>query len=591
MFPAIPAGFPSCLEGVRDKALAMFRYVQYPDPNTLPSIATTWPQWSQGCKLWCDKLGVDGDLQPISAYLKAFNSASSFCRNNNSCSTKLDACKARCETTQKRFSVAPIHYTEVCLSTASPTLCADEHKYADDTAMDYAVKQAFGRELQRGKANVLKCSKYCDDPTRTRSQLGQNPPVFGACHNYEELCVDGQVFVDQSCRPVADSNATHCTLQYTVTYEASSPISLMWQRDARIDEAATLVKFKLDISSPDSWYVWYGSADTPLLVYDPSDTRKVTSVTQLFGNWTFGGKKEARATNFANDAATGTVRGAPWRDGYEALATLDSDGDGKVSGGELSPLALWFDRNRDAVSQPGEIVELSDSGVTSLSVGPGVADAQTRHVRVESGFTRTVNGVEQTGGTVDWYGDGAATMQELVIEQRLKSSAHSSELDQLLKEASARPAAAEPQVVAAPAALSGVPGSKLTGFWVWRGVDDGEKVRDRGMLMLREHQGGWLEVVSLTETPLEDRRGDLQGIRNLKVLGGSIAADPSGATKVSFSSLGASATSGPKGPAVTSEATLSDPDTLTGTTTERLTGPDGKTSTITYQWVAKRQPL
>ena len=131
----------------------------------------------------------------------------------------------------------------------------------------------------------------------------------------------------------------NCKLDYRVSYEPSSPISLLWTPNARVGEAATLVQFKLDISSSSLWYVWYGSADTPLLVYDPADTRRVTSVTQLFGNWTFGGDKRASANRGTMTDAAKDGPQAPWRDGYEALATLDSNGDGRVAGEELSVLA------------------------------------------------------------------------------------------------------------------------------------------------------------------------------------------------------------------------------------------------------------
>ena len=38
-----------------------------------------------------------------------------------------------------------------------------------------------------------------------------------------------------------------------------------------------------------------------------------------------------------------------------SLALLDTNHDGKLSGKELDALALWFDKNRDGVSQPGEV--------------------------------------------------------------------------------------------------------------------------------------------------------------------------------------------------------------------------------------------
>ena len=53
---------------------------------------------------------------------------------------------------------------------------------------------------------------------------------------------------------------------------------------------------------------------------------QITSALQLFGNvtfWTF------------------------WKNGYEALAALDDNGDGELGGPELRHLALWHDANRN----------------------------------------------------------------------------------------------------------------------------------------------------------------------------------------------------------------------------------------------------
>src|SRR5690606_41632977 len=53
-----------------------------------------------------------------------------------------------------------------------------------------------------------------------------------------------------------------------------------------------------------------------------------------------------------------------------ALGTLDADGDGQISGEELKPLALWFDENRDGVSQAGEVRPVVEAGVTALFYQP-----------------------------------------------------------------------------------------------------------------------------------------------------------------------------------------------------------------------------
>ncbi len=52
--------------------------------------------------------------------------------------------------------------------------------------------------------------------------------------------------------------------------------------------------------------------------------------------------------------------------GYEKLATLDADKDGRISGDELTGLAAWID-NGDARVQDGELKPLAEVGISELS--------------------------------------------------------------------------------------------------------------------------------------------------------------------------------------------------------------------------------
>jgi hypothetical protein len=76
-----------------------------------------------------------------------------------------------------------------------------------------------------------------------------------------------------------------------------------------------------------------------LLVWDPLDQRQVKSGRQLFGHYTFRLFSE---------------------NGYEALARLDDNHDGKISGSELIGLAVWFDRDGDGVSSRFEVSPVHD---------------------------------------------------------------------------------------------------------------------------------------------------------------------------------------------------------------------------------------
>lgn len=84
-----------------------------------------------------------------------------------------------------------------------------------------------------------------------------------------------------------------------------------------------------------------------ILVWDPLHTGKITSARQLFGSYSF---QIFRAT------------------GYDALSALDDNGDGVLSGAELKGVSVWFDRNSNGVSDPGEVIPVENWNIRSISV-------------------------------------------------------------------------------------------------------------------------------------------------------------------------------------------------------------------------------
>jgi hypothetical protein len=92
-----------------------------------------------------------------------------------------------------------------------------------------------------------------------------------------------------------------------------------------------------------------------LLVWDPLDRRQIRSGRQLFGHYTF----------------------RIFRDnGYEALAALDDNGDGKISGSELIGIAVWFDRNGDGISTNDEVTPVHELRIEALKCRATAHDEQ-----------------------------------------------------------------------------------------------------------------------------------------------------------------------------------------------------------------------
>lgn len=135
------------------------------------------------------------------------------------------------------------------------------------------------------------------------------------------------------------------------------------------------VEFDLDGDGDVERWPWV-KPDTGILAWDPEGTGEITSGRQLFGTATW------------------------WMlfsDGYRALDTLDDDRDGRLAGDELDGLALWFDRNTNGVSEPGEVVPVEAAGVASIA---------TRSTGRAGASPMNDAGVETTDGRVrpsyDW---------------------------------------------------------------------------------------------------------------------------------------------------------------------------------------------
>lgn len=90
-------------------------------------------------------------------------------------------------------------------------------------------------------------------------------------------------------------------------------------------------------------YTAWPDAQTAWLVRDLNHDGRITSGRELFGSFTQVAKRKASH-------------------GFEALAALDANRDGVLTSSDpaYGELALWFDRNGDRVTQPGELEALGE---------------------------------------------------------------------------------------------------------------------------------------------------------------------------------------------------------------------------------------
>ena len=137
----------------------------------------------------------------------------------------------------------------------------------------------------------------------------------------------------------------------------------------------TRVSFDLDGTGRKAQWPWV-KPTTGLLVWDPFNKGEITSGRQLFGTATWW-------LLFAN--------------GYAALDTLDDNRDGSLSGRELKGIGVWFDKNADGRSEPGEVQPVTDFGVQAI---------RTRSTGSDHGMLMNPNGIILKDGTVvptyDW---------------------------------------------------------------------------------------------------------------------------------------------------------------------------------------------
>lgn len=354
----------------------------------------------------------------------------------------------------------------------------------------------------------------------------------------------------------------------TTFWYNSSPISLIWDSSTDIDSEFSVTAFPLNPWRSGEYYTWKASEAAPLLVFDPEHTGQITSALQLFGEWTFGGKQTAMAAGVMSDATA--LSATPWRDGYEALESFDSNFDGKISGEELKTLGLWFDKNRDGISQAGEVKPVIAAGVTELRFSARVKNSQTGDIYVEDGFTRVVDGAVRTGASVDWYGRGGASPQMLFRTFQPSEHSASANDDTSAQDESAKDTLSIPN---------------LSGVWLWnmQGASDDKEGNTEGLLTLRESPDGTVSGMSVIESELKENERKLRSAVQQFKLSGRKIVERGGTIVFKFSVKDA------RGVATTSEAYVSKSGDFMRGTSSAAVKVDGKKSKLTYRWQATKK--
>jgi hypothetical protein len=396
--------------------------------------------------------------------------------------------------------------------------------------------------------------------------------AFGAVAKADITCHDGTVYFDKDCKlvPQATASAAGCSVDgsLSIMWLRGTPISLIFGSVGNPLATSTIVSFPLEPGRIGAQWQWRGSKDAPVLVYDPEHKGVITSAHQLFGPWAFGGKRSASLEK-------GTAQS--WSSGFEALAQLDYDGDGEVAGAELKPLGLWFDENRDAVSQPGEVRPIEAVGVIALRVAFERTDPETGDLISSVGYDRVVNGKVVSGPTIDWIAHGAPSARELAIGATLGASSDGAE-ELLALASSAATHSASAGDTSSAAALKAH--ELVAGAWSVHIDGDAPEEGLSGILMFNGGDDLDLSGTSFIELGANHARAAARAIR-FTSLEGSIKPETDSTAALSFVVKS-------KGAMLENAATV-DASGMSMKGSTVATKADG--SRLRYAWTARRVPI
>jgi hypothetical protein len=365
---------------------------------------------------------------------------------------------------------------------------------------------------------------------------------------------------------LSPSTSTCAAIEY---YAKTSPVSLILEDGYDVEAHQAVVAFPVNLEHRDKFYTWKASSKAPLLVYEPEHKGIVTSPTQLFGNWTFGGQRVA-------SREPGAVA-TEWANGYVALASLDENGDEKIAGDELKPLALWFDANQNAVAESGEVQDLARHRITELYFSPDQRNEGAHSISASKGFKRVVDGKEVYGRSVDWYAAASESIDSLMQHAMFDRDANGERVSQA-------PTGDGPTK---DAALGGSLG--ISGIWEWKASSSAD-ISDRdvpnGIFIIGEDEGGGISVNSMALGGASDTSSSAEMVMFSVVdMTGRVVGTSEGDSEIEFSSfpeLGAVS--------VHSKATLKDNGTrLIGYSEAVSIDASGSAKTIRYEWSAIRQ--
>lgn len=314
---------------------------------------------------------------------------------------------------------------------------------------------------------------------------------------------------DKDCNIVSKSVPASSICGSLVVDMLVSPVSLDWNGNVALDHrSSTIVDFKLRPNGPHGTYLWRASEDFPLLAIDLNRDGTINDGSELFGEWTFGGKTKVLAASLAPERS---AAGEAWRDGFEALASLDVTNDGRLTGEELKQIVLFFDRNRNGISEAGEVVPASEAGLQMVAVSSDYKDATSGDVVALHGFERIDKGDVKFGKAVDWYAKAYTSQDEALDSLALTLVQPAAAEDRRKSEGATSPVVSESSV-----GTLGAPDDqellnfdeRLSGMWKWNIAGK----ESTGGIFIFASTSGIAPGASLVEIPIKSSSSSSDGV-------------------------------------------------------------------------------
>jgi hypothetical protein len=113
------------------------------------------------------------------------------------------------------------------------------------------------------------------------------------------------------------------------------------------------VSFDIDATGHTVRLCWTArDADIAFLALDRNADRRIDNGSELFGN------------------STALRQGGSAKNGFDALAEYDTNGDGAIDAADVvwTELLLWIDVDHNGVSEPSELRHIAGSNITSIEL-------------------------------------------------------------------------------------------------------------------------------------------------------------------------------------------------------------------------------